>query len=187
MLQGVAESFSRKAWQTPSSSRNQPTTVQICWNTGIHPGWQRLGWFLSSSFYFFSFLNAWLLELWENQLMGQSSQSQSFCLIFQVLRHKAQQVRRKRWNRAVFHSSVSKFLVAISPAPGVGAWRKETAEPKPSLQNCVLGWADTRSGFGFPKAQLEVGWLSEGLGSVPAYHPSLTDHFYCRQEVGNYH
>lgn len=138
---------------------------------------------------FFFFWNAQLLAIRENQLMGQSSQSQSFCLIFQVLRDKAQQVGRKRWNRAVFYSSVSKFLVAISPAPGAGAWRKETAEPKPSLQNWELGWADTSNGFGSPEAQLEVGWLSKSLGSVPAYHPSLIDHFYCRlwQEAGNYH
>lgn len=73
--------------------------------------------------------------------MGQNSQSQSFCFIFQVLRDTAQQVGRKRWNRAVCHSSVSKFLVAISPAPGAWGWRKEPAEPKPSLQSWAwLGW-----------------------------------------------
>lgn len=107
------ESFSRKAWQAASSSRNQPAAAQIRWDTASAPRMAKAG--------LGGFRRAQLLATQGSQLVGQSARSKPFCLVSQVLRGKAQQVGRKRLNRAGFHSAISKFLAAISPAPGAVA------------------------------------------------------------------
>lgn len=104
--------------------------------------------------------------------MGQNSQSQSLCLIFQVLRDDAQQVGRERWNRAVFQSSVSKFLVAISPAPGAGPDVRSQQSPNlPCRALCLAGLTPPMD-----LALLRLSWRWGGFQRAWALSQHITPH-----------